>query len=145
MFARQFVKSLVKSLALAAALVPTMAVAHCCCEREHRHREVRVHHSHHRLARSDDWETARFQVTAGRPCDNYPRSALRARAAGVTWVKLRVDEDGFVEASRISRSSGRADLDRAALACVAGWHLGTGYEWRTARIVWRFHWISWYG
>lgn len=137
-----------KSLALITALAPTAASAHCCCE--HRHHEARVerHHSYHRVARSwesDRWETARFEVTAGRPCDNYPRSALRDQASGFTVVKLRVDEDGFVEASRISESSGRRDLDRAALACVAGWHLGAGYEWRTARISWRYHWVSYTG
>jgi TonB family protein len=126
-----------KTLAFIAALAPTAAYAHCCCDhREH----VRYHH---RAARVDGWDTASFEATAGRPCGNYPRSALRAQASGVTWVKLRVDEDGFVEASRISRSSGRADLDRAAIACVAGWHLGNGHEWRVARVSWRFHWHSW--
>jgi TonB family protein len=134
-------KTLGKAIALIAALTPTMAAAHCCCCCEQRHHhQARVHRSHHRMVRTGHWETARFQVTAGRPCGNYPVSALRAHASGVTWVKLRVNEDGFVAASRISESSGRRDLDRAALACVAGWHLGAGYEWRTARIVWRFHW-----
>jgi TonB family protein len=131
-----------KILTFVAALIisgaPTAAIAHCGCgHRDH----VRTHH--HRAARVDTWDTARFEVTAGRPCGNYPRSALRAQASGVTWVKLRLDEDGFVEASRISRSSGRADLDRAAIACVAGWHLGSGHEWRVARVSWRFHWHSW--
>ena len=55
---------------------------------------------------------------------------------------MRLDEDGFVEASRISESSGRSDLDRAARACVAGWHLGGGSEWRVARIVWEYHWVE---
>lgn len=125
-----------KFLALAAVLatVSTAAWAHCCCDRHH--------HRHARAAHGGGWETARFEFAAGRPCDNYPASALRARASGVTWVKLRMDEDGFVAASRVSRSSGRADLDRAAMACVAGWHLGHGREWRVARIVWRWHWIS---
>ena len=138
-------KTLGSAVALVAALTPTVAAAHCCCccEREH-HRHVRhVSRPVYRAVRAEHWDVERFQVTAGRPCDNYPVSALRAHASGVTWVKLRVDADGFVEASRISESSGRADLDRAALACVAGWHLGAGYEWRTARIVWRFHWSSW--
>lgn len=126
-----------KTLVLIAALAPAAATAHCCCDhREH----VRYHH---RATRVDSWDTARFEVTAGRPCGNYPASALRAQASGVTWVKLRVNEGGFVEASRISRSSGRADLDRAAIACVAGWHLGSGHEWRVARVSWRFHWHSW--
>jgi len=131
-----------KTLALIAALAP--AAAHCRCEREHhRHHEARGHVRHvaHVLARGGDWDTARFEVTAGRPCGNYPASALAAHASGVTWVKLRVDPDGFVEAGRVSRGSGRADLDRAALACVAGWRLGAGYEWRVARVAWRFRWV----
>ncbi len=127
-----------KILALIAALSPTMASAHCCCEGEHRHHAARYY-------REDNWETARFQVTAGRPCRDYPVSAAHVGASGVTWVKLRVDDDGFVQASRISESSGRRDLDRAALACVAGWHLGTGAHWREARIVWRWHWVGYYG
>ena len=126
---------LAKTVAFIAALAPVAADAHCCCD------HVRTHH--HRAARVESWDTARFETTAGRPCNNYPRSALRAEASGVTWVKLRVDEDGFVEASRISRSSGRADLDHAAVACVAGWHLGTGAQWRVARVSWRWHWRSW--
>lgn len=132
---------LARTVAFIAALTPMAADAHCCCE--HHHHAAREHRSWHRAARVDGWNTARFEATAGKPCRNYPRSALRAEASGVTWVKLRVDEDGFVEASRISRSSGRADLDRAALACVAGWHLGNGHEWRVARVSWRFHWHSW--
>ncbi len=129
--------------ALIAGLMPTAAMAHCCCE--HHHHEARYREHHYRAARADSWDTARFDVTAGKPCGNYPASALRAHATGVTVVKLRVDEDGFVEASRIGGSSGRADLDRAALACVAGWHLGSGYEWRVARIVWRVRWVSYTG
>jgi TonB family protein len=132
-----------KTVILLAGLAPAAAWAHCCCE--HHHHAVRHHRTYHRMVRAEDWDLARFEVTAGRPCGNYPVSALRARASGVTWVKLRVDRDGFVRASRIAGSSGRADLDRAALACVTGWHLGTGYEWRSARIVWRFHRASWYG
>jgi TonB family protein len=126
---------LAKTFALIAALAPTAAAAHCCCE--HRH--------HHHEARAENWDSAWFESTAGRPCNNYPRSALRAQASGVTVVKMRLDEDGFVEASRIAESSGRADLDRAARACVAGWHLGGGSEYRVARIVWKYHWVSYYG
>ncbi len=130
--------------ALAAGLMPIAADAHCCCEHYH-HREARFR-EYHRVARAEHWDdAARFDVTAGKPCGNYPASALRAHASGVTVVKLRVDEDGFVEASRIGGSSGRADLDRAALACVAGWHLGSGYEWRVARVVWRVRWVSYNG
>ena len=132
-----------KPLALFAGLVPTAAFAHCCCD-GHRPNQARVyeHRTTHRVVRTEHWDTGRFEMTAGRPCNNYPRSALAGHASGVTWVKLRVDGDGFVEASRLSESSGRADLDRVALACVSHWHLRAGYEWRVARIVWRYHWMS---
>lgn len=122
-------KTLAKALGLVAGLAPAVADAHCCCE----HRDVSD-----RMA--EQWDRARYEVTAGRPCGNYPASAARARASGVTWVKLRVDRDGFVEAAQIRDSSGRADLDRAAIACATHWHLGTGYRWRVARITWR--WVS---
>lgn len=91
----------------------------------------------------EQWSSARFEVTAGRPCTNYPASAARAQASGVTWVKLRVDRDGFVEAAQIRDSSGRADLDRAAIACATHWHLGAGYTWRVARVTWR--WVGYSG
>lgn len=138
---------LAKSLALIAALAPTAAAAHCCCEHHHHREAARAYERrvYHRVAHVERWDTGQFEVTAGRPCNNYPASAARAEASGVTVVKLRVDEDGYVEASRISESSGRRDLDRAALACVAGWHLGAGYEWRVARITWRWHWVSYTG
>ena len=139
-------KTLGKGLALIAGMLPAAAFAHCCCD-GHRHHEtsVREHRATHRVVRTEHWDTGRFEMTASRPCNNYPASALRAHASGVTWVKLRVDEDGFVEASRLSESSGRADLDRAALACVSHWHLRAGYEWRVAKIVWRYHWVSYWG
>ncbi|MDB5734877.1 MAG: Gram-negative bacterial TonB protein C-terminal [Alphaproteobacteria bacterium] len=135
---------LAKTFALIAALAPTAAAAHCCCEHRHHH-EARADWGYHRTGRAESWDGAWFEPTAGRPCNNYPRSALHAQASGVTVIRMRLDEDGFVEASRVSESSGRADLDRAARACVAGWQLGGGSEWRVARIVWRYHWVSYYG
>ena len=128
-----------KSLALAAALAPTAAFAHCCCDRHH---EARVSHhaGYHRVVRTENWDSARFQVTAARPC-RYPQGLHGA--TGVSVVKMRVDEDGFVQAVRLGDSSGSAALDRAALACVSGWHLSAGYEWRVARVVWHWHWTSW--
>lgn len=132
-----------KTLALAAALAPTAVFAHCCCD-GHRHHQVsyREHHVYRHVVRTEDWETARFQVTAARPCE-YPQWVHGA--TGVTVVKMRVDEDGFVQAVRLGDSSGSRALDRAALACVSGWHLSAGYEWRVARVVWRWHWVSAWG
>ena len=129
-----------KSLAFIAGLAPAAAFAHCCCD-GHRHHEVlREHRSYHHVVRSEDWDSARFYVTAARPC-RYPASL--AGATGVTVVKMHVDEDGVVDGVRLADSSGSRALDRAALACVSGWRLDTGYQWRVARVVWRWHWTSW--
>jgi TonB family protein len=134
-------KGLLKTSALIAGLAPAAAIAHCCCD-GHRHHEARVSHraGHHRVVRTEDWDSARFQVTAARPC-HYPQ--WLHGVTGVSVVKMRVDGDGFVRAVRLGDSSGSPALDRAALACVSGWHLSAGYEWRVARVVWRWHWTSW--
>ena len=122
-----------KSLALVATLSPTAAWAHCCCD---------WHGAWHPVVRS---HAERFNFVSGRDCDNYPASALRAQASGVTWLQVRVGADGWVRATRISHSSGRDDLDRAAIACVSDWHLGGAgrHDWRVVRVGWRFHWHSW--
>ena len=130
-----------KSLALVAALAPTAAFAHCCCDGPRHHISYREHQVYHHVVR-EDWDTARFHVTASRPCA-YPQ--WLHGATGVTVVKMRVDEDGYVQAVRLGDSSGSPALDRAALACVSGWHLSAGYEWRVARVVWTWHWASSWG
>jgi TonB family protein len=129
---RGLLRHLGKLLALIAALSPTAAWAHCCCEHDGWHRVERSH-------------AERFDAITDRACDNYPASALQAQASGVTWLQVRVDADGWVQAARIRHSSGRADLDRAAIACVTDWRLpgADGYDWRTVRVGWRFHWHSW--
>lgn len=130
--------TVLKIMVAVGALVPAAALAHCCCDGHHKTR-LREHASY-RAERELDWDRARFHVTAARPC-HYPSYA--AGASGVTVVKLHVDEDGTVDGVRLADSSGTRALDRAALACVSGWHLGGGYEWRIARVVWRWHWVSW--
>ncbi|MER9297430.1 energy transducer TonB [Mesorhizobium sp. M0621] len=50
----------------------------------------------------------------------YPSSAKARRAEGKPYVAFTVDSSGRVLSARLSRSSGDADLDRAALAVLQG-------------------------
>ena len=52
----------------------------------------------------------------------YPASAEQAGEEGTTLVSVHVAVDGTVTEPRVSASSGHADLDNAALACVSGAH-----------------------
>jgi TonB family protein len=121
-----------------ALLAPDAALAHCGCRHYHRHHARFIEHRHHWVERARVLRT----VGAYRDCDNYPRSALEDGATGVTLLKIRVGEDGWVQASSVRRSSGRRDLDRAAQACVADWHFpdAATTDWRTVRVAWRIHW-----
>ena len=80
------------------------------------------------------------------PCGNYPASAARAGATGMTLVRVRVSAGGWVQSARLYQSSGRADLDRAAVACAAGWHINQS-GWQVVRVVWHWHsyrsWRAW--
>ncbi len=126
-------------LTLIAALVPAAAWAHCCCDHPGKHHHAARKTSTYHAERSERW---RYDVVTNRSCDNYPGSAMRAGASGVAWVNIRVGDDGWPDSVRLSRSSGRADLDRATLACVRNWHFRDGYDWRQARVTWRFHWVT---
>ena len=52
----------------------------------------------------------------------YPASAEQSGEEGTTLVSVNVAADGTVTAPRVAASSGHADLDTAALACVSGAH-----------------------
>jgi TonB family protein len=136
-------KTLGKTLGLIAGLAPVAADAHCCCDHPRHH--VSAHEDGDYRIERHAWREEQGDLTAvsNHICRNYPASAFRAHATGTTWVRIRVGGDGWVEASRISESSGRADLDRAALACVANWHFRHGYDWRAVKIAWRYHWSGW--
>jgi TonB family protein len=132
------------------ALVPAAAWAHCCCDHPGRaHREARYerYDDHYRERMTHwhggerAWRETRYVVT-NRNCDNYPRSALRDGASGTTVLNIRVGDDGYTETVSIRRSSGRADLDRAALACARGWYFRAGPQWQEARVSWRYHWVE---
>ena len=87
------------------------------------------------------WRDVRYVLT-NRNCDNYPRSALRDGASGMTLLNIRVGDDGYTESVSIRRSSGRVDLDRAALACARSWYFRGGPVWQQARVTWRYHWVE---
>ena len=56
----------------------------------------------------------------------YPWSARKSGAEGVVLVRVVVNEAGQVSGSSVYRSSGRGDLDAAAVACVARWTFAPG-------------------
>ncbi len=85
------------------------------------------------------WRDGGYIVTTNRSCNNIPRSALRDGASGVTLLDIRIGDDGWADSVRVRRSSGRADLDRAALACARGWYFREGPVWQQARIEWWVH------
>jgi protein TonB len=52
---------------------------------------------------------------------HYPRAARLRGAEGTALLRVRIAPDGDVVELRVERSSGHADLDRAALRAVARW------------------------
>jgi len=55
------------------------------------------------------------------PIPDYPASAARAGRQGVVFVLMDIDSTGRVANVSVGRSSGHADLDRAALAAARRW------------------------
>jgi protein TonB len=55
------------------------------------------------------------------PPPPYPPRARRLGIEGTTRIVVLIGEDGAVRESRLARSSGDHDLDRAALEAVRGW------------------------
>jgi periplasmic protein TonB len=55
---------------------------------------------------------------ARRPVRCYPSAALRARLEGSAHLRVLVGEDGRPQQVQVSRSSGHALLDEAAIQCV---------------------------
>ncbi len=78
------------------------------------------------------------------PRPAYPALALAQRAGGATTVEVQIGDDGLALDSRVLKSSGRADLDEAALAgirrCTFHAVLATGQTptgWLKMQYVWR--------
>jgi len=79
----------------------------------------------------------------------YPTAAAKINAQGVVGVFVHVAVDGAVQSPRIAWSSGNADLDNAAIACVTGVHVtpikkdGVAIEADTQiRVVWQRSYFS---
>ena len=77
------------------------------------------------------------------PRPQYPAAALAERAAGRTTVEVQIGDAGLVTEVRVLVSSGRADLDEAALAgirrCVFHAVVATGQAptgWLKTQYVW---------
>jgi TonB family protein len=77
------------------------------------------------------------------PRPAYPAAALAQSAGGKTTVEVQIGEDGLVTDARVDTSSGRPDLDDAALAgirrCVFHAVLATGQTptgWLKTQYVW---------
>ncbi len=64
---------------------------------------------------------AREDVLLHAPPPPYPRGALRLRLQGTVLCRLRVREDGHVEAVDVVESSGHPALDRAAASALLHW------------------------
>lgn len=66
----------------------------------------------------------------------YPESARRARAQGITVLKLRVLENGRVGEIQIEKSAGHRDLDIAAAEAVKKWVFEPAREGKAPVAVW---------
>jgi TonB family protein len=49
----------------------------------------------------------------------YPAAAAEIGAQGVTLVSVRIAANGSIQNAHVAQTSGNADLDKAALACVS--------------------------
>jgi TonB family protein len=66
----------------------------------------------------------------------YPESARRAGAQGITLLKLRILENGKVGEVHIEKSAGHAELDRAAADAVKRWLFEPARMGKIAVAVW---------
>jgi protein TonB len=65
------------------------------------------------------WDEAP-QVLKSAPVD-YPKTALADSAQGTCWLEVDLDDNGHVVNARVSQSSGRTDLDTAAIKSIQQW------------------------
>jgi len=77
------------------------------------------------------------------PRPAYPAAALAQGAGGITTVEVQIGDEGLVTDARVFKSSGRTDLDEAALAgvrrCMFHAVLATGQvptAWLKTQYVW---------
>ena len=60
-------------------------------------------------------EAAEYPIQLAETPPEYPKAAMQERAEGSVWLRSLIDENGGVSQCVILRSSGRADLDSAAV------------------------------
>jgi len=65
------------------------------------------------------WDEAP-QVLKSAPVD-YPKAALADSAEGQCWLEVDLDDNGRVVNARVFQSSGRTDLDTAAIKSIQQW------------------------
>jgi TonB family protein len=63
-----------------------------------------------------------FRPVASNCVGYYPPRAVRVGAEGTTILQFRVTTGGYVLSAQVTQSSGYADLDNAALACIKFFH-----------------------
>jgi periplasmic protein TonB len=66
----------------------------------------------------------------------YPESARRQGVEGTVLLKVRVTEQGRVEAVQLERSTGHPDLDQAAIEAVRRWRFEPAHRGSQAMAVW---------
>ena len=66
----------------------------------------------------------------------YPESARRQGVEGTVLLKVRVTEQGRVEAVQLERSTGHSDLDQAAIEAVRRWRFEPAHRGSQAMAVW---------
>ena len=73
----------------------------------------------------------------------YPEPALAAKAAGTTLVGFKPNADGTFGDVKVRHSSGNADLDAAAVACVSAWRYDPKNDRDIAWISYKGTFINW--
>lgn len=98
---------------------------------------------HALAARVQDPQQVMGLDLAACPRPAYPAAALAQRAGGITTVEVQIGAQGVVTEGRVAKSSGRTDLDEAALAgirrCVFHAVLAIGQAptgWLKTQYVW---------
>jgi protein TonB len=66
----------------------------------------------------------------------YPESARRQGVEGTVLLKVRVTQQGRVEAVQLERSTGHQDLDQAAIEAVRRWRFEPARRGNQTMAVW---------
>jgi TonB family protein len=66
-------------------------------------------------------DTGPAPTGAPHSCNQYPAAELASHIEGTSTLRFRIGTDGEPKEIAIAKSSGNANLDQAAIACVTGW------------------------